>query len=165
MSYFFFVRCLGSGLIHTRLTKRKPTSDFWVRARHSTWRDIILTTSFVIILFYVDCIAANRAIWYFESCIVFTQAYPNWEWHSEASSGDILTTPTPNCSSLISVFRVRADRCNRLWVLDSGVMDSIETFKTVCPPKLLVFDMRTDRVVSVLFYCNYFTTKLTLSPR
>ncbi|XP_001948479.1 protein yellow [Acyrthosiphon pisum] len=75
------------------------------------------------------------------------QAYPNWEWHSEASSGDILKTPTPNCSSLVSVFRVRADRCNRLWVLDSGVMDSIETFKTICPPKLLVFDMRTDRVV------------------
>jgi len=116
--------------------------------------------SFAIIWLYVGCDVTRLlriAKWYFESCIVFTQAYPNWEWHSEASSGDILTTPTPNCSSLISVFRVRADRCNRLWVLDSGVMDSIETFKTVCPPKLLVFDMRTDRVVSILFYCNYFT--------
>lgn len=76
------------------------------------------------------------------------QAYPNWEWHADAASGDLLTSPAPNCSNLVSVFRVRADRCNRLWVLDSGVMDSIETFSTVCPPKLLVFDMRSDRMVS-----------------
>lgn len=26
-------------------------------------------------------------------------------------------------------------------------MDSIETFNAVCPPKLMVFDMRTDRMV------------------
>lgn len=59
-----------------------------------------------------------------------------------------MTSPRPNCSGLVSVFRVRADRCNRLWVLDSGVMDSIETFNSVCPPKLMVFDMRTDRMVN-----------------
>ncbi|XP_050540185.1 protein yellow-like [Daktulosphaira vitifoliae] len=75
------------------------------------------------------------------------QAYPNWDWHSEAASDSLLNSPRPNCSGLVSVFRVRADRCNRLWVLDSGVMDSLETFSTVCPPKLMVFDMRTDRMI------------------
>jgi len=109
----------------------------------------------IILLYYVDCASELYGVL---KLLIFVQAYPNWEWHSEASSGDLITSPKPNCSSLVSVFRVRADRCNRLWVLDSGVMDSLETFNTICPPKLLVFDMRTDRVVSILFYYRYYFT-------
>ncbi|CAH0701226.1 unnamed protein product [Spodoptera exigua] len=69
------------------------------------------------------------------------QAYPDWSWHT-AGRGDI------NCTGLISVYRVRADRCNRLWVLDAGVVTSIDDFRRVCPPKILIFDMATDRLVS-----------------
>ncbi|XP_012269406.2 protein yellow [Athalia rosae] len=71
------------------------------------------------------------------------QAFPSWEWHG-AGRGDL------NCSGLISVYRIRLDRCNRLWVLDSGVMTSIDDFTTVCPPKLLVFDLQTDRLVRTI---------------
>ncbi|XP_049854825.1 protein yellow-like [Schistocerca gregaria] len=71
-------------------------------------------------------------------------AYPSWAWHSTASR--------PNCSTLVSVYRARADRCDRLWVLDSGLMDSLGTFTRACPPKLVVFDLRTDAPVrSVTF--------------
>lgn len=68
------------------------------------------------------------------------RAYPSWEWH-QAGKGDY------NCTKLISVYRIRADRCNRLWVLDAGVTTSIDDFRPVCPPKLLVFDMQSDQLV------------------
>lgn len=81
--------------------------------------------------------------------IIFSlKAYPNWEYHSSTGQG-------VNCSGLISVYRIRADRCNRLWVLDSGVSNSLDDFTTVCPPKLLVFDMSTDRLVKSVTFPRY----------
>ncbi|XP_076287424.1 dopaminechrome tautomerase [Lasioglossum baleicum] len=68
------------------------------------------------------------------------QAYPSWEWHS-AGKGSL------NCSQLISVYRSQIDRCNRLWVVDSGVMTSIDDFRPVCPPKIIIFDLQTDQLV------------------
>lgn len=68
------------------------------------------------------------------------QAYPSWDWHS-AGKGEI------NCTKLISVYRTRLDRCDRLWVVDAGVMTSIDDFMPVCPPKVVVFDLKTDRIV------------------
>lgn len=68
------------------------------------------------------------------------QAYPSWEWHN-AGKGEI------NCTKLISVYRTRLDRCDRLWVVDAGVMTSIDDFMPVCSPKLVVFDLKTDQVV------------------
>lgn len=37
-------------------------------------------------------------------------------------------------------------------VLDSGINTSIEDFTRVCPPKILIFDLRTDQLVrSIIF--------------
>ncbi|XP_014469396.1 PREDICTED: major royal jelly protein 1-like [Dinoponera quadriceps] len=58
--------------------------------------------------------------------------YPNWTWH----------TPH-NCESIISVYRLAIDECNRLWVVDSGRM----TMKSVCPVKILIFDLATDQLI------------------
>ncbi|KAG5308174.1 YELL protein, partial [Acromyrmex insinuator] len=68
------------------------------------------------------------------------QAYPSWDWHG-AGKGEI------NCTRLISVYRTRLDRCDRLWVVDAGVMTSIDDFMPVCPPKVVVFDLKTDQVI------------------
>ncbi|PNF23198.1 hypothetical protein B7P43_G02723 [Cryptotermes secundus] len=65
------------------------------------------------------------------------QPYPSWEW--QGTSG--------NCSGLVSVYRTREDRCNRLWVVDSGVITTLDNFSPVCPPKILVFDLKTDTLV------------------
>ncbi|XP_063618525.1 protein yellow [Cydia splendana] len=73
------------------------------------------------------------------------QAYPDWSWHT-AGRGDI------NCTGLVSVYRIRADRCNRLWVLDAGVVTSLDDFRRVCPPKILIFDMATDRLVRSVYF-------------
>ena len=72
-------------------------------------------------------------------------AFPDWEWHRAAASG----APSANCSALISVFRTRMDRCGRLWVLDSGVTDTLGTFTVSCLPKLLAFNATTGQVVSI----------------
>jgi len=73
------------------------------------------------------------------------QPYPSWDWHQDASAGKV--GGEYNCTGLVSVFRVRADRCNRLWVLDSGVLDSLVNFRVACPPKLLIFDLTTDSLI------------------
>ncbi|XP_018570738.1 protein yellow-like [Anoplophora glabripennis] len=73
------------------------------------------------------------------------QAFPDWSMHG-AVRGDV------NCTGLISVYRIRADSCNRLWVLDSGVMTSLDDFTRVCNPKLMVFDLRTDQIVRTVIF-------------
>ncbi|PSN37919.1 hypothetical protein C0J52_12242 [Blattella germanica] len=65
------------------------------------------------------------------------QPYPGLEW--QGTEG--------NCSGLVSVYRIRVDRCDRLWVLDSGVITTLDNFTPACPPKIFVFDLKTDRLV------------------
>ncbi|KAF7995394.1 hypothetical protein HCN44_006501 [Aphidius gifuensis] len=58
--------------------------------------------------------------------------YPHWSWH------------TPNdCSKLVSVYRIAIDECNRLWVVDTGTIAG----KVVCPTKIMIFDLFTDRLM------------------
>ncbi|KAK1118674.1 hypothetical protein K0M31_014978 [Melipona bicolor] len=58
--------------------------------------------------------------------------YPDWSWAN-----------VKNCSAIISVYRVAIDQCDRLWVLDTGVVGTDH----VCPAKLVVFDLRTSRLL------------------
>ncbi|KAK7870497.1 hypothetical protein R5R35_002903 [Gryllus longicercus] len=62
--------------------------------------------------------------------------YPGWAWHLQSG-----------CDGLTSVFRMAADPCGRLWVMDSGVEDITQSFKQKCPPQILVFDLRTDALL------------------
>nr|CAD7431437.1 unnamed protein product [Timema monikensis] len=64
------------------------------------------------------------------------EPYPNWSWHQPG-----------NCDAMTSVFRIAVDPCGRLWVLDSGVVDTVDTVKQACPPQILVFDLTTDALV------------------
>ncbi|XP_076243481.1 major royal jelly protein 9-like [Calliopsis andreniformis] len=57
--------------------------------------------------------------------------YPNWNWTNT------------DCTGITSVYRVAIDRCNRLWVLDTGIIGN----NAVCPPQLLVFDLLTDNLI------------------
>jgi hypothetical protein len=58
--------------------------------------------------------------------------YPNWELNTLG-----------NCSGFTSVFRVMPDDCNRLWVIDSGLVGE----ENVCPPKVAAIDLSTDQIV------------------
>ncbi|XP_052868860.1 protein yellow-like [Anopheles cruzii] len=48
-----------------------------------------------------------------------------------------------NCNGIVSVFRIKIDECNRMWVLDTGRVGETR----MCPPKLIVFDMKTDKII------------------
>ncbi|XP_017778768.1 PREDICTED: protein yellow-like [Nicrophorus vespilloides] len=72
-------------------------------------------------------------------------AYPDWSFHAAG-------VDNTSCTGLVSVYRIRQDSCNRLWVLDSGVQTSIDNFQRVCDPKLVIFDLRTDTVVRTVVF-------------
>lgn len=42
---------------------------------------------------------------------------------------------------------MQADTCGRLWVIDSGLIDVTIKPKQVCPPQILIFDLKTDKLV------------------
>ncbi|KAL0104547.1 hypothetical protein PUN28_017344 [Cardiocondyla obscurior] len=58
--------------------------------------------------------------------------YPNWSWHISFS-----------CDSIVSVYRIAIDECNRLWVIDTGRV----MMRAVCPTKILIFDLATDQLI------------------
>ncbi|XP_045497878.1 protein yellow [Colias croceus] len=63
--------------------------------------------------------------------------YPSWAAH-DATSGK---------PEIVSPFRVRADKCNRLWVLDNGKIGNLENDTVKYPPALLVYDLQTDKLL------------------
>jgi hypothetical protein len=46
--------------------------------------------------------------------------------------------------AIISPFRVRADACGRLWVLDTGMVDLLGNMTILSRPKILIYDLHTD---------------------
>lgn len=64
--------------------------------------------------------------------------YPSWSAH-RYSGEDV--------PEIISPFRIRADRCGRLWVLDTGVDDILNDTKSLAPPQLLIYDLQNDNLL------------------
>lgn len=67
--------------------------------------------------------------------------YPSWDWHADPEA------PIPDCTRLMSVYRLHIDECERLWVLDAGVVNATIRLNQVCPPKIVVFDLRSDQPI------------------
>ncbi|KAL4712263.1 hypothetical protein ACJJTC_004025 [Scirpophaga incertulas] len=61
--------------------------------------------------------------------------YPDWSYHAAYND---------DCTGMTSVFRLKVDTCGRLWVLDSGQINSQDELEQKCPPSVLVFDLNTD---------------------
>ena len=64
-------------------------------------------------------------------------AYPSWEANDVHSASDDV---------IVSIFRTRVDACDRLWGVDTGVDDILGDLKVVRPPRLIVIDLKTDKV-------------------
>lgn len=61
--------------------------------------------------------------------------YPSWE-----------ANEVGNCErGLTTVYRIKADKCDRLWVLDTGTFGIGNTTTNPCPYALNVIDLNTDR--------------------
>lgn len=67
--------------------------------------------------------------------------YPNWEAHKLPR----LAGSDP--PEIVSPFRIRADVCGRLWVLDTGVADLKGDKKVYSPPQLIVYDLHNDALL------------------
>lgn len=65
--------------------------------------------------------------------------YPDLETNSVSQA--------PYDTKIVNTFRVRADECDRLWVMDAGLNNILEDPQLLSPPKLLIFDLKTDKLL------------------
>ncbi|XP_055857826.1 protein yellow [Episyrphus balteatus] len=65
------------------------------------------------------------------------QPYPNWEEHGDPYN--------PDCRKLMSVYRVSIDECSRMWLIDAGVVNATVSLNQICPPKILAYDLNTNK--------------------
>ncbi|XP_055626405.1 protein yellow [Toxorhynchites rutilus septentrionalis] len=61
--------------------------------------------------------------------------YPDW---SSNVAGDCQ-------NGLSTVYRIKADKCGRLWLLDTGTVGIGNTTQQLCPYALNIFDLKTNR--------------------
>ncbi|ENN71603.1 hypothetical protein HUJ04_000879 [Dendroctonus ponderosae] len=61
--------------------------------------------------------------------------YPSWSWQ--------INPEECRYHRIVSVYRVWADECNRLWVADTGFVAGNAT----CLPQILAFDLRTNQLI------------------
>ncbi|KAJ8914951.1 hypothetical protein NQ315_002475, partial [Exocentrus adspersus] len=60
--------------------------------------------------------------------------YPSWEMNELGNCDNGLST----------VYRIHADKCDRLWVLDTGTFGIGNTTQNPCPYAINIFDLKTD---------------------
>uniref|UniRef100_A0AAG5DSA2 Protein yellow n=1 Tax=Anopheles atroparvus TaxID=41427 RepID=A0AAG5DSA2_ANOAO len=65
--------------------------------------------------------------------------YPSWSAHKRINEAD--------APEIVSPFRIRADRCGRLWVLDTGVEELLGNTTISSPTSLLVYDLHNDNLL------------------
>ncbi|XP_065214152.1 protein yellow-like [Planococcus citri] len=67
--------------------------------------------------------------------------YPNFE------SNRIRPNQTNFNNSIISVFRMKVDACDRLWFVDTGIDNFAGTTQNLATARLFIIDLRTDRLI------------------
>ncbi|XP_048480073.1 L-dopachrome tautomerase yellow-f [Plutella xylostella] len=50
-------------------------------------------------------------------------------------------------SSLVSIYRTRADSCGRLWAVDTGLWEIPDNRRQVQPPAIVIFDLNRNRQI------------------
>lgn len=67
--------------------------------------------------------------------------YPSWQAHNMISESD-----KPD---IVSPFHIKVDKCNRLWVLDTGIDSMLNGSESrrLAPVRILIYDLRTDNLL------------------
>lgn len=68
--------------------------------------------------------------------------YPNWEAHSSTFAG--------GKTQFVSPVRVKVDNCDRLWILDSGIEESLSKPIVRSPPRIIVFNLKDDQHIDTI---------------
>ncbi|XP_045493043.1 protein yellow-like isoform X1 [Colias croceus] len=58
----------------------------------------------------------------------------------------------PSNSSIICVYRVYVDACDRLWVMDAGLADILGSPNQVAGPSVVIFDLNTNQLLHRYFF-------------
>lgn len=59
---------------------------------------------------------------------------------------DLASNRAGDCTTgLSTVYRIKVDQCNRLWVLDTGTIGIGNTTRNVCPYAINIFDLNTNQ--------------------
>ncbi|XP_044759536.1 protein yellow [Coccinella septempunctata] len=64
--------------------------------------------------------------------------YPNWPAHNIRGN---------SVPEIVSPFRIKADQCDRLWVLDTGNADLLGDTKILAPPRITVYNLKNDSLI------------------
>lgn len=75
-----------------------------------------------------------------------------WVTDQTSPDGNPVIAPFPdwnynvagNCDTLTSVYRIQIDQCDRLWVIDTGILEETR----ICPPRLHVFSLRKKTLLA-----------------
>lgn len=70
-----------------------------------------------------------------KNCQVSLSPFPCWSLQEEGT-----------CTSLQNVVDIYLDPEDVLWVLDTGVINSLEQAERRCPPKVVAFNVKTGKV-------------------
>lgn len=89
--------------------------------------------------------------------------YPSWQANSlhldgfstaesmggrtNAPKATVVDSQLADNSSIISTFRIRVDECDRLWVMDTGLVDILGNPKQIAPPALVIFNLKTNKLI------------------
>ncbi|XP_050523549.1 protein yellow isoform X4 [Daktulosphaira vitifoliae] len=87
--------------------------------------------------------------------VASTLNYINLDSNNKSSSPSLIPYPnfennllSSNSSErIVSVFRINVDECDRLWMVDTGLADIWGEANQVQTPKLLIFDLKTDKLI------------------
>ncbi|KAI4500680.1 hypothetical protein M0802_004272 [Mischocyttarus mexicanus] len=78
----------------------------------------------------------------------------NYVWLNDTQESPILI-PYPDFEtnninlpdSIVNIFRVRIDECNRLWGVDTGITDIYGNNTVLKPTRIIVIDLKTDKII------------------
>lgn len=68
--------------------------------------------------------------------------YPSWQANRLPTNSTTLDN-----DQIVSTFRVKADVCDRLWLVDTGVDDILGSFKQFTKSTIVIIDLKTDKVL------------------
>lgn len=68
--------------------------------------------------------------------------YPDWESHKLPKADE-----TAKENTLVSIFRLDVDACDRLWAIDTGLSGILYEGRQITPPTILVWDLKTDKLI------------------
>lgn len=67
--------------------------------------------------------------------------------YPDLKTNTLVAATTGEYTPLVNIYRTTVDVCDRLWFVDTGIMEIPDNFQAVQPPALVVYDLNTDTLL------------------